>query len=146
MAFLFDTDAISELLRPRPARAYTKWLMNIPREEQFTSAVVIGELYKGAYRSQARERHVTNIEQRILPAVTVLPYDTGTAKVFGRIRAYLEETGTILPDADIQIAATALCHDLELVTGNLRHFSRIGSLKLNTILADSRQMHRAVYE
>jgi predicted nucleic acid-binding protein len=146
MAFLFDTDAISELLRPRPAKAYTKWLMNVPREEQFTSAVVIGELYKGAYRSQARERHVTNIEQRILPAVTVLPYDTGTAKVFGRIRAYLEETGIILPDADIQIAATALCHDLELVTGNLRHFSRIGSLKLNTILADSRQMHRAVYE
>ena len=146
MAFLFDTDAISELLRPRPAKAYTKWLMNIPREEQFTSAVVIGELYKGAYRSQARERHVTNIEQRILPAVTVLPYDTGTAKVFGRIRAHLEETGIILPDADIQIAATALCHDLELVTGNLRHFSRIGSLKLNTILADSRHMNRAVYE
>lgn len=138
MAFLFDTDAISELLRPRPAKAYTKWLMNVPREEQFTSAVVIGELYKGAYRSQARERHVTNIEQRILPAVTVLPYDTGTAKVFGRIRAYLEETGIILPDADIQIAAIALCHDLELITGNLRHFSRIGSLKLNTILADSR--------
>jgi predicted nucleic acid-binding protein len=85
--------------------------MNVPREEQFTSAVVIGELYKGAYRSQARERHVTNIEQRILPAVTVLPYDTGTAKVFGRIRAHLEETGIILPDADIQIAATALCNE-----------------------------------
>jgi predicted nucleic acid-binding protein len=139
VAFLFDIDAISELLRPRPAKAYTKWLMNVPREEQFTSAAVIGELYKGAYRSQARERHVTNIEQRILPAVTVLPYDAGTAKVFGRIRAHLEERGIILPDADIQIAATALCHDLELVTGNLRHFSRIGSLKLNTILADSRQ-------
>ncbi|MBW1852258.1 MAG: PIN domain-containing protein, partial [Deltaproteobacteria bacterium] len=102
MAFLFDTDAISELLRPRPVIAYIKWLMKVSREEQFTSAVVIGELYKGAYRSQARERHLTNIEQRILPAVTVLPYDTGTAKVFGRIRAYLEETGTILPDADLQ--------------------------------------------
>ena len=139
MAFLFDTDAISELLRPRPAMAYIKWLMKVSREEQFTSAVVIGELYKGAYRSQACERHLTNIEQRILPAVTVLPYDTGTAKVFGRIRAHFEETGTILPDADLQIAATALGHGLELVTGNLRHFSRVGGLKLNTILADSRQ-------
>ena len=139
MAFLFDTDAISELLRPRPSMAYIKWLMKVSREEQFTSAVVIGELYKGAYRSQACERHLTNIEQRILPAVTVLPYDTGTAKVFGRIRAHFEETGTILPDADLQIAATALGHGLELVTGNLRHFSRVGGLKLNTILADSRQ-------
>ncbi len=138
MAFLFDTDAISELLRPRPAMDYIHWIMKIPREEQFTSAVVIGELYKGAYRSQARERHLTNIEQRILPAVTVLPYDTGTAKIFGRIRAYLEETGTILPDADIQIAATALGHNLELVTGNLRHFKRISGLKLNSIISDSR--------
>ncbi|MCP4666366.1 MAG: type II toxin-antitoxin system VapC family toxin [Deltaproteobacteria bacterium] len=138
MAFLFDTDAISELLRPRPAADYIKWLLNVPREEQFTSAVVIGELYKGAYRSQARKRHLANIEQRILPAITVLPYDTGTAKIFGKIRASLEEAGAVLPDADIQIAATALCHDLELVTGNLQHFIRIGGLRLNTILSDSR--------
>jgi len=138
MAFLFDTDAISELLRPRPAMAYISWLMKVPREEQFTSAVVIGELYKGAYRSQAPDRHLTNIEQRILPAVTVLPYDTSTAKIFGRIRAHLEKTGTILPDADIQIASTALGHNLELVTGNLRHFKRISGLKLNSIIKDSR--------
>ena len=138
MAFLFDTDAISELLRPHPAKIYVKWLMNVAREEQFTSAVVIGELYKGAYRSQACERHLSNIEQRILPAVTVLPYDIGIAKIFGKIRAHLEETGTILPDADIQIAATAIGHNLELVTGNLRHFSRISNLKINNILADSR--------
>ena len=138
MAFLFDTDAISELLRPRPAMAYINWLKRIPREEQFTSAVVVGELYKGAYRSRDRDRHLTNIEQHILPAVTVLPYDTGTAKVFGKIRAHLEETGTILPDADLQIAATAIRHDLELVTGNLRHFNRISGLKINSTLADSR--------
>ena len=139
MAFLFDTDAISELLRPRPAKLYINWLQEVPREEQFTSAVVIGELYKGAYRSQARDRHINQIERRILPAVTVLPYDTAIAKVFGNIRAHLEESGTILPDADLQIAATALGHDLELVTGNLRHFRRISGLKLNTILADSRK-------
>ncbi len=140
MAFLFDTDAISELLRPRPLTSYVEWLRNIPREEQFTSAVVIGELYKGAYRSQARPKHLNNIEQRILPAVTALPYDVATAKVFGRIRAKLEEAGTILPDADLQIAATAIYHDLELVSGNLRHFSRIAKLKLNNILSDARRL------
>jgi predicted nucleic acid-binding protein len=138
MAFLFDTDAISELLRQSPSSTYVKWLMQVPREEQFTSAVVIGELYKGAYRSQARERHLSNIEQRILPSVTVLPYDLGCAKVFGETRASLEETGIILADADIQIAATAIYHGLELVTGNLRHFQRIEKLRLNTILSDSR--------
>jgi len=138
MAYLFDTDAISELLRPRPLKGYVDWLSTVPREEQFTSAVVIGELYKGAYRSQARQRHLANIENRILPAVTPLPYDVATAKVFGKIRARLEETGAILPDADLQIAATALYHDLELVSGNLRHFSRIEDLKINPILAETR--------
>jgi hypothetical protein len=38
MAFLFDTDAISDLLRPRPAMAHLKWLKTVSREEQFTSA------------------------------------------------------------------------------------------------------------
>ena len=138
MAYLFDTDAISELLRPRPLSNYVDWLSNVPREEQFTSAVVIGELYKGAYRSQAQQHHLTNIEQRILPAITALPYDLSTAKEFGKIRARLEDAGTILPDADLQIAATAIYHDLELVSGNLRHFSRITDLKINPILADAR--------
>ena len=138
MAYLFDTDAISELLRPRPLSIYVDWLGTVPREEQFTSAVVIGELYKGAYRSQAQQHHLTNIERRILPAVTALPYDVATAKKFGQIRARLEEAGTILPDADLQIAATAIYHDLELVSGNLRHFSRITELKINPILADAR--------
>ncbi len=139
MAYLFDTDAISELLRPRPLVAYVEWLRTIPREDQFASAVTIGELFKGAYRSKARDRHLTNIEERVLPAVTTLPYDIATARVFGEIRAKLEEAGRILADADLQIAATAIYHDLELVTGNLRHFERIPNLRINRILDRARQ-------
>lgn len=139
MPYLFDTDAISELLRPRPLPAYIAWLKAIPREDQYTSSVTIGELFKGAYRSRAKEHHLTNIEERVLPAVTVLPYDIATARVFGRIRAQLEEAGQILPDADLQIAATALYHNLELVTGNLRHFVRIPGVRICPILEESRQ-------
>lgn len=138
MAYLFDTDAISELLRPRPLPRYLEWLRDVPRDSQFTSAVSVGELFKGAFRSAARDRHLDNIENRVLPAVTVLPFDVSTARVFGMVRAELEKGGNILPDADLQIAATALYHDLELVTGNLRHFQRIPGLRLNHILADSR--------
>jgi predicted nucleic acid-binding protein len=50
VAYLFYTDAISELLRPRPGRAYVGWLGTVPRRDPFTSAVTIGELFKGAYR------------------------------------------------------------------------------------------------
>ena len=139
MAYLFDTDAISELLRPKPLTSYINWLKLIPREEQFTSAVVIGELYKGAYRSRFRDRHLANIADRVLPAVTVLPYDLATARIFGKIQAHLEEAGTIVADADLQIGATAIYHGLEVVTGNVRHFRRIPGLSINPILAEARR-------
>ena len=141
MAYLFDTDAISELLRPRPLQPYVEWLKTIPRDAQFTSAITVGELFKGAYRSAAKERHLPNIEERVLPAVTLLPFDLSTVRVFGMICAELEKAGNVLPDADLQIAATAIYHDLELVTGTLRHFQRIPNLRLNHILADSRAAH-----
>jgi predicted nucleic acid-binding protein len=134
VAFLFDTDAISELLRPKPAAKFVHWIRKVAREDQFVSAVTVGELYQGAYRSAAQDRHLENIEARVLPAVTVLPYDVAVAKVFGRICAVLEAAGTRLDDADLQIAATAIYHRLELVTGNLRHFERVPDLEINTIL------------
>lgn len=136
--YLFDTDAISELLRPRPVPGFVEWVASVPRSEQFTSAITVGELFKGAYRSAERARHLRNIEERVLPAVTVLPYELSAARVFGRIRADLEARGELLPDADLQIAAIALYHDLEVVTGNLRHFQRIPGLRMNRALPEAR--------
>jgi predicted nucleic acid-binding protein len=46
--------------------------------------------------------------------------------------------GPPLADADLQIAATALLHDLELVTGNVKHFKRVPGLKISPALAESR--------
>jgi predicted nucleic acid-binding protein len=138
MAYLFDTDAISELLKPRPSAGYVRWLATVPREEQFTSAVVVGELYKGAFCSSAAARHLENIEKRVLPAVTVLSYDAPAARVYGQIRAQLDSAGRPLADADLQIAATALLHDLELVTGNLKHFKRVTHLRISPALAAAR--------
>jgi predicted nucleic acid-binding protein len=136
--YLFDTDAISELLRPRPTPRFVNWVSTIPRSEQFTSAITVGELFKGAYRSAERARHLENIEQRVLPAVTVLPYEVNAARVFGRVRSDLEAQGEILPDADLQISAIAMYHGLEVVTGNLRHFERIPGLRVSRVLAEAR--------
>jgi predicted nucleic acid-binding protein len=142
MAYLFDTDAISETLKPRPAALYVRWLRSIVREEQYTSAVVAGELFKGAYRSAASAKWLRRIEGVVLTAVTVLPYDVNVARIYGQIRAELELKGTLPGEADLQIAATALYHDLELVTGNLRHFERVPGLRINAVLADARRADR----
>jgi predicted nucleic acid-binding protein len=139
MPYLFDTDAISELIKRKPAPGFIRWVASIPREDQFVSAITIGELYQGAYASTAEARHIDNIESRLLPAVTILPFDTAVAKVFGRIRAERNAAGKPLEDADLQIAATALHHQLTLVTGNLKHFHRVADLSLSTALHDARE-------
>lgn len=139
MPYLFDTDAISEVLRSKPLVAYLRWLSALPRSEQFTSSVVIGELFKGAFRSPNRDAHLFNIETRILPALTVLSYDIETARVYGQIEASLSKKRQSLADADLQIAATAIVHGMELVTGNLKHFARIPELRIHPVLTEARR-------
>jgi tRNA(fMet)-specific endonuclease VapC len=138
MGWIFDTDAISEVLRPRPAELYMAWLRTLAVDEQLTTAITVGELYWGAYRSAARERHLKNIEDVLLPSLQVLPYDARAARQFGELKALLDGKGTPLADADLQIASIALAEGHELVTGNLRHFSRIPGLRINTALAAAR--------
>lgn len=135
MAYLFDTDAISETLRKKPLKEYVEWLTTLTREQQYTSSIVISELYKGAYRSLKREQLTFKIRTTILPVLTVLPFDTNTAQIYGQIAAQLEQTGQKLANPDLQIAATAIQHKLVLVTGNIKHFDRIPDLAINPILS-----------
>lgn len=144
MAYLFDTDAISELLQKTPLVAYAKWVSGLRPDEQFTSAVVIAELFAGAFllaadgRTAAAERHLCNLRARVIPAVTILPFDLIVAETYGRIRSVLQSQGTPLADMDMQIAATAKAHDLTLVTGNVVHFERIPGLNICLVLSDAR--------
>jgi predicted nucleic acid-binding protein len=137
MAYLFDTDAISLPFRRRPPALYLSWFESVPRGQQFLSAVSLGELYKRALRTPYPD-HLRNIEEHILPAVTVLPYDGAVARVFGELAADLETGGRKLSGADLQIAATAIHFDLELVTGNYRHFERVPRLRLASVLREMR--------
>jgi tRNA(fMet)-specific endonuclease VapC len=115
------------------------WLEWVPREEKFTNAVVLGELYEGAFRSHDAVRHLRNVEKRVLPALTVLSFDLEAARVFGQIAAALNRIGRPVADADLQIAATAIRHDLALVTGNIRHFARIPGLRIEPALVRARR-------
>ncbi|MDT8341259.1 MAG: PIN domain-containing protein [Longimicrobiales bacterium] len=142
MAYLFDTDAIAELLRPDPAPAYVDWLRAVPREEQFTSAVCLSEIYKSAYRSPYRDAHLTRIESRLLRAVIVLPLDAGVAREIGEFRASLEGRRLLMPEADMQVAATAIHHQLQLVTGNVRRFRGVPRLEIHPILWEARRKRR----
>jgi predicted nucleic acid-binding protein len=130
MSYLFDTNAISEAMRPRPNADFVSWLCSLPREEQFTSILVIAELYVGAFRSQASQKWLERIEQDVLPSLTVLDFDLECARRYGELRADLEQRGTPIGETDCQIAATALRYKLVVVTANTKHFQRVEGLDI----------------
>ena len=136
MPYLFDTSALSEVLRPRPDEGFTRWVRGLPRAEQFTSSVAIGELYSGAFRTGASAKWLRFIEEDVLSTITVLEFDLRCAREFGRLRARLKEAGTPVGDADTMIGATAIVHGLELVTANVRHFRRITELSIRPVLQE----------
>ena len=108
-----------------------EWLRSLPREEQFTSAVSVAELYRGADESQDPEGNIERIEERVLPALTVLPFDVATARAFADLTA-----GTLpldLSTRELQVAATALYHGLEIVTSRTGKFRQVPGLVVHPL-------------
>jgi tRNA(fMet)-specific endonuclease VapC len=64
-------------------------------------------------------------------ACITLLFDDLCARRCAEIRRELERSGLVIGPHDLQIAATALHHDLTLVTHNTREFSRIPGLRLD---------------
>lgn len=134
--YLFDTNAVSELLRPRPDPGYVAWVASLPLIAQTVSSITIGELFRGAYRTRAAARHLENLRTRVLPNTTVLPFDAETAEIYGRLCAALWDAGSPVEDFDLMIGATAIQHDLCVVTANVKDFARIPGLHVHAILQD----------
>jgi predicted nucleic acid-binding protein len=130
-AYLFHADAIAEALRSEPRETYLEWLRSLPREEQFTSAVSVAELYRGADESRDPEGNIQHIEERVLPALTVLPFDVATARAFGELVADLPALD--LTTRELQVAATALYHGLEIVTSRTGRFRRVPGLRVRPL-------------
>lgn len=126
MPYLFDTDTLSSLLRPRPDLAVARRLAAVPANEQFTSAITLAELFFGALR---RERvDLLDRIEALAEAIPVLPFDEVSARTFAELRAGLEHQGAPLAEADLRIAAIARTFSLVLVTGNERHLNRVPGL------------------
>lgn len=92
----------------------------------FLPAVVLGELYHGAFRGRQREKELRWI-QELLPAVTVLGITSKTAELFGQIGAELALAGTPIPTNDVWVAALAREHGLPVATDDA-HFARVRGL------------------
>ena len=129
--YLVDTDVISELRKKETANpgviAFFKEASSSDAP-LYLGAVTIGELRRGVelvrYRGDAKQAQLLERWLGKLLADfgdSVLAFDADAAQVWGRLRVPQPEN-----PLDKQIAATALIHDLVLVTRNVKHFAATG--------------------
>lgn len=93
------------------------------------SVITYGEIVYGARKSNQIERNLATAH-RVAEIYPMLPVTQAVIETFAGIRANLETAGTPLDDMDLLIAATALSHNLTLVSNNKKHFSRIAGLSV----------------
>lgn len=134
--YLIDTDVISEARkRGKANQGVTAFFQKAARDGAaiYLSAVTVGELRRGvelirhrgdAAQAKLLETWLTVILNDYQP--NILPFDDEIAQVWGRLRVPHPENAL-----DKQIAATALIHDLTLVTHNEKHFAACGVKLLN---------------
>lgn len=125
MKYLLDTNVVCEATARHPAPAVLAWL-ETHAHECFLSAVSLGEIWKGLHRlpegkrKRALARWVAGLENDF--AEQILGLDTVTLKAWGKLYATHEAKGFNMDVMDSLIAATALVHQLTVVTRNAADF------------------------
>ncbi len=132
--YLFDTDALSQIIKRNPSLSFIKKLAAVPPRRQFTTAITVGEMVYGAHKSNRPAHFISKLNDLVWPNIQILPFDKNSAEIYGKIRAVLEQKGIPLTEPDMRIASIALCHKLILVTGNVKHFLKISGLTIENWL------------
>ena len=125
MSYLIDTNVLSELRRKSPDQNVVKWFSKRPAATLFLSVLTLGEIRKGieGVFDDQRRLALTDWLEIDLPMFftgRILSVDGAVADRWGRLVA---TAGRPLPTIDSLLAATALEHDLMLVTRNVKDFT-----------------------
>lgn len=124
MSYLVDTNVLSELRRKSADARVTEWFTKRPAATLYLSVLTLGEIRKGREKlvDSARRQALTDwleIEIPLFFTGRLLNVDAAVADRWGRMVA---AAGRPLPVVDSLLAATALTHDLVLVTRNTKDF------------------------
>lgn len=129
MSYLVDTNVFSEPVKPKPDAKVVAWLHK-HESELYVSTITIGEIRRGIERlpDGKRKTQLRNWLTSLCNCMKgrVLSFNTSTAHVWGQLKAKWARAGITVPSLDSQLAATALRHELTLVTRNIMDFERTG--------------------
>lgn len=129
--YLLDTNVISELRKPKPHGGVVAWIAAVDEVHLFLSAVTIAEIQAGVELTRDQdETKAAEIEawlDLVSGAYNVLPMDAVTFRAWAKLMH--RRSDTVYEDA--MIAATALVHNLTVVTRNVGDFKPFGVNVLN---------------
>lgn len=127
MIYLVDSDWVADYLKGRDTARTL--LQSLVPEGLAISIITYAEVFEGLYYGTDRRRHEEGF-RAFLQATPILPLTRAVARRYAVLRGGLQRQGQLIDQPDLFIAATALHHDLILVTRNHQHFERIPGLRL----------------
>jgi predicted nucleic acid-binding protein len=127
MTFLVDANVLSEPTKPAPSGKVIDWL-SAHEANCVVDPIILGELCIGIL-GLPRGRKRAQLEvwfDAVVTTVACLPWDTVVSRRWAQLVVDLRAKGQSMRMHDAMIAATALAHDLTVVTRNVRDFKKSG--------------------
>jgi predicted nucleic acid-binding protein len=126
--FLLDTNCISELIRPRPEPRVVEWMRAVDESLLYLSVLTLGEIRAGAASLPQSKRRACleswlELDVRVRFSGRILALDDVVADRWGWLTAEAERRGRPLPAFDGLLAATAIEHNLTVVSRNVGDFA-----------------------
>lgn len=128
---VFDTNVVSELVKPRPDPEVVRWIDGHPATEVYITAVTVAELHYGIGRlpDGRRKTELAEVVDAMLSedfAGRILPFDEVAARTYAEIVVWRESRGRPIDMADAQIAAICAGRTATLATRNVKDFADAG--------------------
>lgn len=136
MTYLLDTNSISEFTKTPSDPKVMAWFGSVIEDDTYLSVGTLAEIRMGI-ENRAINRHGVDLEawltRALLPRFSgrILGVDTVTADLWGRYTFTLKGLGRPDPAVDALIGATAVVHEMVVVTRNERDFAPLGVPVLN---------------